>query len=331
MTDPGISIEKISPLQLPQYREFIAQTRHKNFSCFSEVSGAALTDLFLSEIEEMKDPAPGIFIAKSRNNPIALLSLARLDWDSGHFGMPMARIKHILGGVDPELDLPAKKMLIAKAGEELKNMGARHAAVRLPADDTASLYALERAGYYLADTIVDYYFDFRTEKIPKTGHQCELRLFSPADLALVKRSVSGIFQDYIGRFHNDPHLDKKKADQLYENWLINSCSGLADDVILALVGGELAGITTLKVHRDLNKYLPFKTGEVVLTGTVPKFRGKKVYSSMLGFAQSYFAGKIDLFKYTTQLNNFHAQKALVRLGFFLKYAYHTFHYYMPGG
>jgi hypothetical protein len=331
MSERDISVEKISLVQLPQYREFIAKAGPKNFSYFPEAGGPALTDLFLSEIEEIKNFAPGIFIAKSGNNPVALLTAHNLEFDTNHFQMPMARIRHILGGVDPVLDLPAKKMLIAAGAGELRKAGVRHITVRLPADDIVSIYALEQAGFYLVDTIVEYYFDFRNSKIPKTDSSCELRLYRPGDRAMVEKSTRDIFSNYPGRFHNDPNLDKAKADQLYANWLVNSCQGLSDDCILALVGGELAGITTLKIHRGLDKYIPFRIGEVVLTGTVPGFRGKKVYTSMLNFAQNYFAAKIDLFKYATQLNNFYVQRALVRLGFFLKYAYHTFGYYYPGG
>jgi len=331
MNERGISIEKIAPDQVSRYRDFIIAAGYHKYSFLQEISGPALADLFLGEIEAIGNSRPAVFIAKSQNDPIALLSLHRLNWDTEHFGMPMARISHILGGIDPELDQAAKKLLIKAGTEELKNAGIRHIAARLAADDIASIYALEMVGYYLADTIVEYYFNFRTSKIPKTDQLCELRLFQPSDLALVEKSVSGIFKDYIGRFHNDPNLDKKKADQLYENWLINSCKGLADDCILAFVEGDLAGITALKIHRELNRALPLKLGEVMLIGVVPGFRGKKVFTSMLGFAQNHFKGKIDLFRYATQLNNFHVNGVLVKLGFFLKCAFHTYHYYIPGG
>lgn len=331
MTEPGISVEEIAPSELLQYREFISRAKYKSYGHFTEVPGPALTDLFFREIEESKDSSLSIFLARSKAGPVGLLSSHRLEFDTNHFQMPMARIKHILGGVDPGQDPAAKKLLVAAGTTALRKAGIRHVTVRLPADDIVSIYALEQAGYYLADTIVEYYFDFRTAKLPELDSPCELRLYRPEDLAMVEESSGDIFTNYRGRFHNDPNLDKDKADRLYANWLVNSCKGLADDVVLALVDGELAGLTTLKIHHDLNRALPFRTGEVVLTGTVDRFRGRKVFTGMLNFAQRYFAGKIDLLKYTTQLNNFQVQKALVKLGFLLKYGYHSFDYYIPGG
>jgi hypothetical protein len=331
MAERSLSVEKIPAQELPRCREFMVKARYHNYAFLSEVPEAALAELVLQELAEMKEPAPVILAAKAAGETIGMVSLQRLNWDTEHFGIPMARIKHILGGVDPELDLAAKKMLIAAGTEELRRSGVKHVAVRLSADDAHSIFALQQAGYYLADSMAEYYFNYRKTTVPQVAHTCEMKLFDPNDLELVKRSSKTIFKNYLGRFHSDPNLDREKADQLYEKWIINSCTGLADDCILALMNGKLAGITSVKMQRGPNAVLPLKLGEVALVGVVPECRGLKVCTSLISYAQKYFDGKIDQLQYATQVNNFYVHGILVKLGFLMKYAFHTFHYYMPGG
>ena len=328
MAAEKIAVKKISPAELSRYEDFITRAGHKSYAHFAEIPAKALNNLFFQELESCKDSDLAVFMAMSRGRPLGLLSLHRLDWDSNHFGMPMAKIRHLLGGADAKLDFAAQKSLLKAAVQTARKMKFRHLAVRLSADDFNAVRALELAGFYLADTIVEYYFDFRRQKLPpKPRSQCTLRLFRPADLKLVQNSVQSIFAGYLDRFHRDPHLPSARSDQLYLKWLVNSCKGMADEVLLAFVGSRLAGITTLEIHHQLNKILPFTLGEVALTGVVPAFRGQGIYTAMLAFAQNYFSNKVELFRYATQLNNYHVQKVLTGLGFSLKYAFHTYHYF----
>ena len=323
-----ISIERILPSELSRYGDFVAGAKFKSYAQFPEIPAQSLRELFFDELEGIKDSSLTIFLAMNKSVPVGILSLHKLNWDTKHFGLPMGKIRHILGVMDESGDFEAKQLLVRAATREFSRMGIRHISVRLSADDFNAIYALERQKYYLADTLAEYYFDYRSGLKPReTGHLCRMRLYKDSDFKQVQSSVKDIFKGYMDRFHRDPNLDQAKADQLYVDWLLNSCKGMAEDVILATVDGQIAGITTLEVHHKLNAILPFTVGEVALTGVVPRFRGKKVYTSMINFAQNYFRGKIDMFRYATQLENFQAQKTLMGLGFSLKYAFHTFHYY----
>jgi len=327
-----ISVEEISFSELARHRDFILKAKYKNFSQFREIPEQMLAELFLQEISEIKPSSePCLFMAKAGGRPAGFLCLHRLEWDSDHFGIPMGKVKRLLGEIDPASDLEVKKSLIQAALEQMKKMGIRHLAARVSADDARAVAAMENAGFYLADTIVEYYFDFRKTRIPEMTHQCQMRLFQPADLEMVNNGVRGIFDAYLDRFHRDPHLDKRKSDQLYEKWMINSCRGLSDDCLIAVVDGKLAGLSTLETYGEINRHLPMSFGEIILSGVVEAFRGKKIYTSMINFGQEYFKGKVDLLRVATQLNNIYVQRAWAGLGFLLKYAFHTYHYYMPGG
>jgi len=323
-----ILIKKLAWPELSQYRDFIAKAKYKSYSQFSEIPAQALDDLFLDEIEGIRNSDPVILVAENKEEAVALLTIHKLEWDTAHFGIPMGRIRHILGGVNPDLDYLAKKALIDSAAVEFKKTGIRHISIRLSADDVNAIYALEAANFYLADTILEYYFDFRNSQVPEIKNTCHLRLYQKSDFQELERSSKNIFKGYIDRFQRDPNLDKTKSYQLYEKWIINSCQGLADEVVLASIDRKLAGFLTMEIYHKLNNILPLSFGGAVLVGVVPEFRNKKVHTSMLNFAQNYFKDKVDLFRYATQVNNLYAQKALVQLGFFLKYAFHTFHCYL---
>lgn len=330
MASKKIIVEKISPSELFRYDDFIARAKYKSYSQFAEIPGKALNDLFFEELEGTKNSALTVFMAMSQSRPVGLLSLHKLNWDTEHFGMPMGKIRHILGGVDENLDFAAKKMLLKAAHEQFRKMQIRHISVRLSADDFNAILALEQARYYLADTIVEYYFDFKRKNIPEISHLCQLRLYQDSDYELIKKSVKNMFEGYIDRFHRDPYLDQQKSTELYEQWMLNSCKGLTDDCILAAIDGKLAGVSTVETYHKINKILPVSIGEIILSGVVADFRGKRVYTSMINFGQEYFKDKVNLLRVATQLNNFYVQKAWVELGFFLKYAFHTYHYYFQG-
>jgi len=329
MKENKIEIIHISPEELKSYQDFILKAKYKSYAQFREISEEDITKLFFYEVSELKKKEPYfILLAKIGEEVIGLLSFHYLSWDSKHFGMKMGRIKHILGNINPEMDLKAKESLIQSALREFKEMNIKHITCRIPVDDFNTVYVLEQAGFYLADTIIEYYFDFRKQEIPQISHQCELRLYQDSDYEMVKNGSKEIFKEYIGRFHRDPYLDPKKCDELYEQWMLNSCRGLADDCIVALIDQEFAGFISCEIFYEINKILPLSFGEMVLIGVSPKFRRRKVCTSMVNFGQHYFKDKVNLVRVATQINNFYVQRAWHNLGFLPKYAFHTFHFFI---
>jgi len=331
MKTDKIVLEKISPRGLSRLGRFLEKAEFKDGHEFTDAPPGALAALFRDQVRSARDSGLKMLLAKSGSEPVALLSWQPLKWDSAHFGLPMAGIRHVLGGVNQELDFAAKKLLIQTALRRLKDQGFQHLSARLSADDFNAILALEKNGFYLADTMVIYAYDYRKRRTPpRVKPGCELRFYRPSDFQLVKDSVAPIFQGYPGRFHRDPNLDRDRSDRLYFQWLLNSCKGMADRVILALVRGRLAGIATLETRGELSRRLGFGVGEIPLVGVAPEFRGRGVYTGMVNFAQNHFKNRIAVLRYSTQLNNLFVQRALTNLGFQVTCALQTFHHFVNG-
>jgi GNAT superfamily N-acetyltransferase len=237
-----------------------------------------------------------------------------LEWDSKHFGFPIASV-----GPQESSDIP-QAVGWAK-DEEVRLMMAR-----CDAANSDVVHALERAGFLLMDTFVRYDFEFGTKKLPKENGKALVRSFKPDDVSSIEAVARRSFQNYIGHFHNDPRLPKDRSDAVYSEWAANSCRDkrLADDVLVAVHDGDIVGFATMK---GINA----EAAEGILFGVDPKAQGQGIYRSFMvhgmQWSQSRGFKKLEV---GTQVNNYPVQRVWQRLGFEIRGSGHTFHLWIGG-
>ena len=125
------------------------------------------------------------------------------------------------------------------------------------------------------------------------------------------------YTDIPDRFHSDPHLTAERCDELYAEWIRNSCSGqLADHIVVAELNGRPAAYTTLKLEGNHNGLSNVRTGGLILSATAPWAEGKGLYTSMINGGLKWFdAQGVEVSHLGTQVNNYPVQRAWARLGF----------------
>lgn len=194
---------------------------------------------------------------------------------------------------------------------------------RVPCDEIATAQALERSGAILCDTLL-YYARTLDGELPQPSGRAPIRPARPEDAEAVRDIARAAFAGYCGHYHADPRLDRQACDDTYADWAYNSCTNphVADAVLLAELGGRVAGFATLRRNSD-------EEGEGLLFGVHPDARRRGAYASLLA-AMLRWCADSDMSRalYSTQLANTASLRALTALGFGLRDAYYTFHLWL---
>lgn len=247
------------------------------------------------------------------------------DWDSVHFGYPTASIDYFFvewsGGARysaasalmSQFDKWAKKNVIAFASIKAHPL---HGVTR----------ALERSGFYYVGTeftLSKALSDAGLDRPPDS----RIRFFRESDTdALLKIAKSA---PWVGRFHSDPAIDDKKADQLYVRWLENGIKKDGARVTVLEIDGKPSGFILWSVERLWRENTVVLVGDQELVAVDPPIRGrgygKILYRGTLAHMQE--AG-VKLVKTGIAAHNAPALNSQVKLGFSLNYSaaiFHRFH------
>lgn len=196
-------------------------------------------------------------ILLENKNPVGLISLEYLPWDSKHFKLKIGHFKYMIFnkgiGINNIRLLFEKIILIArKDGYKLI-----YANIAFPNYDI--IHVLGNVGALLTGVSLAL---CQKPKITNydLNRSIKFRVGKKKDISAIQKLVSKSFLN--NRFFNDPYLPKKKCSQLYELWAKNSFFGFSDGVVVAEQNnGKIQGFYTIKkkiiadleigVHLDL--------------------------------------------------------------------------------
>jgi ribosomal protein S18 acetylase RimI-like enzyme len=243
-----------------------------------------------------------------------MLALSPLDQQ--RFGFPVAK---------GTLAKPAAGDSVARAARQL---GAKLAIVRIPAELLGSAQSLEASGAIICDTLVCFRKVLGTlpaQTVPE-GYTCSLGTPGDADrlTALARTAFSG----YLGHYHSDRRLPVKVCDEIYASWAGRCCSDTvaADYVhVVRTTSGESHDAVAFAAIR---RVLPDQM-EITLNGVSPTHQGKGLYTFLIAEAQrGAIARHARELLVSTQVTNIPVQKVLCRAGFEPSGYFNTFHLWL---
>ncbi|MBL4653820.1 MAG: GNAT family N-acetyltransferase [Flavobacteriales bacterium] len=184
-----------------------------------------------------------------------------------------------------------------------------------------TVQAMEKNGFFLMDTLVNYARDLHKTPLPEDSGQIPIRPVQSRDSEQVQQVACEAFKGYSGHYHADERLDSLECNSVYTSWAYNSCSSkeLADEVLVADLEGKIVGFATLKFN---------STEELagVLFGVSPEAQGRGLYRSfMIHGMQWAVANNAQQMTVSTQIDNISVQKVWSRLGFEPHNSFYTFH------
>lgn len=234
----------------------------------------------------------------------------RLDWDSAFFGRPIAEVSGRSPG--PAQLRAATAWAIAGDIQCLYFLA--------DAEATESHRAAENLGFRL----VDVRLTFERGLAPSLSAPAEgvdIRPWLSRDLALLADIARHNHDD--SRFYSDPRFPRERCEALYATWIVRSCEGFADTVLVAERAGQAVGYTTCHLRPD-------GEGNLGLVGVHRSARGQQLGRALVEAAVTWFGAQgAQRVTVVTQGRNRGAIRFYQRLGFAMAELQLWFHWWNP--
>ena len=287
-----------------------------NHDGWSAASLCELTSARVANTLENCSSAAWVLLRSNRASGFA--SLTMLPWDSERLGVTAARIDYLVADGSYAEQHQTKQCLLQQVLSDGRQRRIRHLSVRVDASDLSSIHVLEEAGFITVDGILTFALNLAGHR-PNTDwvYDFVTRLGTNADAEQASELARTAY--LYDRFHSDPFISGKRADQLHATWLRNACAGKTGDaVIVAEDQTGLLGFVTCALQPDTASTLGSKVGTIVLVATAKRARARGVGFAMTTAALDWFQQQgCEIVEVGTQLRNIPASRLYQRCGFHL--------------
>lgn len=260
-----------------------------------------------------------VLVALENGKITGLLGFRKRGWDTGHFGYPVASIDYFFTEKDGKS--AAAYLLISKFNEWARENTVKFTSIKVFPSNSI-VRALEENGFYYVGT------EFILGKpLPDPNLKGPagpgIRFLKKGDVDALLRIAKNA--SWPGRFHSDPGINRKKADQLYVDWLRNGAKKNNAKVTVLEVGGRPSGFILWSVER-LPGRGKMPVGDQELVAVDPKIRGKG-YGKILyqGALKQMQEAGVKLVKTGIAANNAPALNSQAKSGFYFNYSIAIFH------
>ena len=246
---------------------------------------------------------------------LALAVWTRLGWDSERLGYGAGWLHYLVAAGDYQQRWDLEESLLKAVLENCARQGIRHLSARVSALDLITIHLLEQYGFAIMDGILTFSLDIHDGCFPTEFEGLSVRLSQLEDIEQIKEIAR---TSYVhDRFHSDPLIPKEVADNIYAEWMENSCLGkVADAVIVAERDGCVLSYATCKVDHQATEYLGFGIGTIVLVATATEARGQGLARATTYGALNWFRQHgVQIVEVGTQLQNIPAARLYESCGF----------------
>ena len=239
----------------------------------------------------------------------------RLDWDTAWWGV---RTAEVVGPVKGDREIRA-------LDEWCLRNRVRLLYFLCPSTEPAAAQLAEAAGFRLMDVRIGLQNDSiahptRRDRQDPTG--VSIRMVKANDVDVLGRLASRSYR--FTRFYADAGLPDGRCDDLYRTWIEQDCRGKADAVLVADIGGEIAGYISCAVDRSRSR------GAIGLVGVSDAHQGQGIGSFLVEASLRWFEGEGATTAYVvTQGRNVAALRVYERHGFVAHDTGFWFHKWYP--
>lgn len=323
-----IEIYRLASGEVERLRELLTGNPSFPYRFLPLLANKAVIEYWLEDFREVvADPQGAVFVAEEDGLLVGAAGYNFLPWDSRILGRRMASLKHLLvPPKQPDVADLLTQQITAHATEH----GLEFLSCRPYTSDIAAIHALERQGFLLMDTLVECVYDMKgtpLEQIPPPKNQDGIQIYiaEPEDAEQLLQVSRLAFAKHFGRFHSDDRISHELAVRIYEEWIVSCVRGWADWVLVADVGGQMAGFSAWKKPSTIESQHGLFVGHYSIGAVHPQFFGRGIFSALTYEGMHLFPGLADWIEGPTHINNIEVQRGYLRLGWRLVDARHTFH------
>ena len=252
-----------------------------------------------------------------RGDLLGFAQMHWLEWDTNHFGVEIWRLDHMGMWESSSQGWIIADALVKGIIQVAREQGCRCIQARIPVDNLKAVHALESNGFRMMEILTVWLFDFARASIPPKKHPDMVRDFEPADCESLVELARTVYASTPGRFHMDPHLPSRTSDELYADWMRNSCSGeLADHISVAASDGKVVGCSTLEFCGDHEGLCNARIAKLGLGAMSPSFRNRGLVTDVVIHHLEWLNERqADFCSVGTQGNNIPPQRVWLKIGF----------------
>jgi hypothetical protein len=323
-------IARVDLSSLDDLKRALPRFAHRPLAHLSYLKPEQVEAYWLDEIAlDLADESAVTFLSRGSTGVQAFVSYADSPWDTSVVGRRMGVIKHIAetneAGSSATLDA-----LLEEVIRDATRRGIECLTCRVQARHLTAIHALQRHGFLLMDTLLDFLFDstrtpLESINVPRPLNNLRTRLATPADLAEVLRVTQKMFATYFGRYHSDPKMPPGTGTKVYEEWVRSAFAGWADWILLAEVDGRIAGYTLWQNPSGLELKHSLDTAHCRLGGIHPAFFEQGLYSALKLEAMRVAHNYAEHFDQPTHACNYPAHRGTLKLGWKIAGVRHSFH------
>lgn len=276
-------------------------------------------------------PNDRIRLIHEQDELVGAASWSPLPWDSRHFGFAAGRIDVLIAGGDYHQGRQRKQLLLGSLLEDCRRQGLRHLSTRVQAADLTSIHALQQHGFEWIDGIQTFTLSLEEGIAEVSSVPAGIRIgeYEPWQLEGILEIARSAYR--FDRFHSDPALPPGAADRLHEDWLLNSCSGKAADmVVVATDERQVLGFVTVKFDAGIRCRTGGLLATIVLVATAERGRRLGIAkATTLATLSRLRRHDIAAVQVGTQLSNIGAGRLYESCGFRLSASTLTFRKLIP--
>lgn len=171
-----------------------------------------------------------------------------------------------------------------------------------------SVKIAEQHGFHFVDIRLTFGMDLRQQSFQnKKPAGLKIRDARLSDIPHLRLIAGSNYE--LSRYYFDRHFSKILCSKFYSDWISKACKGGALKVLVATVGGEIAGYVTCEGDDDIR-------GRLSLVGVSGKFHGRGIGRLLVQNALQWFKEQGFLsVEVVTQGRNYGAQRLYQRCGF----------------
>ena len=331
----GLTVAEFDFAALEDLKESLPRLAHKPLAHLSYLRAGQVEAYWLDEIaQDLADESSLAFVSRRSGRIDGLALCIDSPWDTQAVKRRIAIVKH-LAHANNGPDSKALDDLLTEVTVRAARRGVECLTCKVQARDSAGVRALERQGFLLMDTLLDLVFDSsRTPlgniRLPNRPERLHTRLARPEDAPEILALAHKAFANYFGRYHSDPKMPPGTGTKVYDQWVCSGFKGWVDWTVVAEIDGKIVGYSMWKNASALETKHCVDITHCNFGATHPNFSGRGVYTALklagMRIAES-FAKHFDL---AAHIANYPVHRGMMKLGWRIAGARHSFHKWLSG-
>lgn len=262
-----------------------------------------------------------IHILKYGSDPIGLIGVSNLDWDSKFFGFKCSKVSHLYfdSTIQDKNYYKAKREFVSNAINSFCSRD-RFILADISSNDSESNLLMQENGFKYVLSWIDGFYqgDHFQVELPADHH---IDACTEADIE-VMREIARDSYFMGGRFYMDPMFSMYDIADIYNSLIINSFG--KDEIFVYRISDRPVGFS-ISVVSPQSSYLSLRRSVIRFIVVDQKHRGKGIATILFKSFINYLLGLSDIVTTGLEVHNIPSLNLHAKLGFSFNYVHNAYH------